>query len=139
MVRWVDERKALAERLKPFAELDDPVEELEGYVRTWLDYLPDLSPVAGFLAHARDDPEARVAWNDRMSALEGLYRGPLSKLHRRAALRRGLPVNAAVDAIRAAASFHGWEHLVLDRGWSQLRAVDTLWNAARGAVLARSR
>ncbi len=135
MVRWVDEREKFFERVQPLTQRNSPLERLEGYVRIWLDYLPALHPVPGFLARAKADPEAHAAWTDRMAALEELYARPLRALHRQGALRRGLTAAAAVDAVRATASVHAWEHLVHDCGFSQRKAVDTLWAAAAGAVL----
>jgi AcrR family transcriptional regulator len=134
MVRWVDERERFAERVAPLAQLD-PRARLEGYLRAWLGYLPALHPVPGVLARAQDDPEARAAWTDRMAAFEALLRVPLRKLHRAGALRRGLTAETALDATRALASVHAWEHLVHERGWSQRRAEDAIWNGVDGAVL----
>ncbi len=138
MVRWVDEREHFFEQLQPLRELADPAEQLAGYVKHWLDYLPQLYPVPGFLARARSDRAARDAWADRMSVLEELYRVPLRKLHKQARLRRGLGVRAALDTVRATTSVHAWEYLVHERGWSQQRALDTLWRAASAAILRAS-
>lgn len=135
MVRWVDEREGFAERVAPLAHLSDPLEQLEGYLRAWLAYLPVLHPVPGVLARAQDDPEARAAWTDRMSALEALLRPALRKLQKAGALRAGLSAEAAVDAVRAVASVHAWEHLVHERGWSHRKAEDAIWNGAAGAIL----
>jgi hypothetical protein len=138
MVRWVDEREHFFDRLIPIQQLTSPLKRLEGYVTTWLDYLPCLYPVPGHLARARRDDAATAAWGDRMCALEVLYQEPIRQLHETKALHTHLGVNAAVDAIRATASVHAWEHLVHDRGWSQQRTVQTLWRAAQGAILKTS-
>lgn len=134
MVRWVDEREQFFEKVGTLAALGEPRAELEGCVRTWLDYLPRLHPVPGFLARAKDEPAARDAWQDRMAALEALYRKPMKVLESEGRLREGMSVEAGVQAVRAIASVHAWEQLVHGFGWSQRRAVDALWLAAAGAV-----
>ena len=137
MVQWVDERAHFAERLAPFSACSSAAVRLEGYVRTWLNYLPELHPVPGVLARAKEDEEARAAWADRMGALESLYLVPLSQLHRLGKLHRGLSARAGVQVVRSVASVHAWESLVHDHGWSQLRAVDALWAAVAGALFAQ--
>lgn len=136
MVRWVDEREHFAEQVAPLADCPEPLAQLEGYVRAWLDYLPRLHPVPGLLARAKGDPDARAAWADRMSALESLYLRPVRELKRDRALATGLTPTTAVQAIRAVASVEAWEMLVPERGWPQRHAVDTLWRAAAAAVVA---
>jgi len=132
LVRWRDERSDFFSRVAAVRE-DDALEVLGRYVRTWLDYLPELHPVPSYLARARQDSAAFAAWTDRMGALEDLYRRPLKTLHAEGRLRGS--VTSAVDAVRATASVFAWEHLVHDRGWSQRRAVATLWLASQGAIL----
>ncbi|MEO1695853.1 MAG: TetR/AcrR family transcriptional regulator [Planctomycetota bacterium] len=137
MVRWVDERSAFFEKLEPIRELEDPAERLRVYVCTWLDYLPALHPVPGYLARARSDVSAREAWNDRMEALESLYRRPLKELHVSGQLSDGLKPAAALDLVRTIASVHAWEFLVHERGWSQKRTTRTLWSSVEAAILRR--
>ncbi|MEM9188750.1 MAG: TetR/AcrR family transcriptional regulator [Myxococcota bacterium] len=135
LVRWTDERERFFDRLDPVRFPDDPRRTLEGYVRVWLDYLPTLHPVPGYLARAKHDPAARAAWADRMVALEKVYAEPIGALHRAGELRRGLGPKRARGAVRAIASVHAWEHLAVDQGWPQKRCVDTLWRGAEAAIL----
>ena len=137
LVRWVDERERVFEQFAALSDGNDPWNVLEAYVTLWLDYLPRLHPVPGFLARAKEDSAARNAWKDRMLELEALYRTPIKALRRAGALRKGLTTEQGVELVRAVASVHAWEQLVHDQGWSQNRAVQSLWLAVRGA-LARS-
>ena len=135
MVRWVDGREAFFERLVPVRELEDPAAQLRGYVCAWLDYLPALYPVPGYLARARSDAGAQAAWNDRMRALESLYREPIAALHQQGRLRGAIKPRTALDLVRAIASVHAWEFLVHESGWAQKRATAMLWSSVEGAVL----
>lgn len=134
IVRFIDEREGIADRLSATSQLE-PREALLESIRIWLDYLPSLHPAPGFLARAKHDPAARTAWLDRMRELEALYRAPLRHLHRKRQLRPGLSTEDAVATTRALASVHAWEHLVHDSGWDQKDAVDMLVRAVEGAVL----
>ncbi len=136
LVRWRDERSNFFDRVERVRERKDPLAALEGCVRAWLDYLPELDPVPLYLARARHDPPAFAAWSDRMRALEGLYREPLDRLH--AESRLCLRPDRAVAAVRATASLSAWEHLVKDCGWAQRTAVETIWRATCGAILANA-
>lgn len=135
VVRWIDEREAIAERFQAASAAGSPRAVLEAYVRTWLDYLPRLHPVASFLARFHGDPEARAAWNDRMAELEKVYRPPLRALHRAGELRDGLSVEQALALVRAIVSVQTWHFLVHESGWKQDAAVHSIVLAVRGAVL----
>lgn len=133
LVRWIDAEERIFETFEERNDPSDPWLTLENYITTWLDYLPKLHPVPGFLARARDDA-ARSAWDDRMLELERLYREPIRALRRQGALRGALTTKDAVALVRSIASVHAWEFLVHDRGWPQRKAVRTLCEAARGAI-----
>ncbi len=133
LVRWRDERSDFFDRIERVRSRDDALHALEGCVRVWLDYLPELDPVPLYLARARHDPPAFAAWSDRMRALESLYREPIDRLHVQG--RLGSRPDRAVAAVRAIASVSAWEHLVKDCGWSQRATVDTIWRATCGAIL----
>ncbi len=135
LVRWIDDREDVFGKLSSAAADKPPVEALRAYVLVWLGYLRRLHPVPGYLARARHDPPARAAWDDRMVAMETLYKGPVTALHREGGLRDGLSVRRAIDLIRAIASVHALEHLVDDQGWSVKAASEALWRAVEAAVL----
>lgn len=134
LVRWIDDRERIFERFEAVPPKDDPWDLLEAYVQIWLDYLPKLHPAPGFLARAKSDAAARVAWDDRMDELEALYRTPIKALRRANRLRPGLTTEQAVTLVRALASVHAWEQLVHDSAWPQKRATRSIWLAVRGAL-----
>ncbi|MGH1347059.1 MAG: TetR/AcrR family transcriptional regulator [Nannocystales bacterium] len=133
LVRWRDEASNFFSRIDRASNNLEPLSALEGCLRTWLNYLPELDPVPLYLARARDDPPAYAAWSDRMRALEALYREPIVRLDAEGSLL--LSPDRAVAAVRAVAGLSAWQHLVKDCGWGQRAAVDTIWRATCGAIL----
>jgi AcrR family transcriptional regulator len=135
LVRWIDERERIAAQFEVAAKLPSPVEVLEADIRVWLEYLPRLHPVPSFLARFDADPEARAAWNDRMTELEKIYRRPLRALQRAGKLREGLSLEHAVALVRGLASVHAWHYLVHECNWKEEAAVKSILCAVRGALL----
>lgn len=135
LVRWIDDREQVRARFIEASKLATPLLILEADIRSWLDYLPRLHPVAIFMASHRGDPEAQAAWNDRMSELEKVFRAPLSALHRSGRLRAGVSVEKGVALVRAVASIHTWHYLVQECGYEQRDAVENILSAVRGALL----
>jgi AcrR family transcriptional regulator len=135
LVRWIDERERIAAQFEVAARQPAPLAVLEAQIQVWLHYLPRLHPVPSFLARFDADPEARSAWNDRMTELEKIYRRPLRALQRAGELREGLSLEHSVDLVRGLASVHAWHYLVHESSWKQEAAVHAILSAVRGALL----
>jgi hypothetical protein len=73
MTRRKDELSGFDDRVWAALALP-PVQGLERLVRAWLDYLPEIQPVANALEAARvTDPAGAAAWQERMTDLRGAF------------------------------------------------------------------
>lgn len=121
MVNHHDERSPQLARLLEVATARDPsVETLLSVVEAWLDYLPDVFPVAALLdAAAMTDPDARSAIESRM--VGRLLNGLTARLKGMAAagvLPKGRDPVRTAEAIWELIHLPAWRLLVIDRGWS---------------------
>ncbi|MCB9686418.1 MAG: TetR/AcrR family transcriptional regulator [Alphaproteobacteria bacterium] len=122
MVRYRDTRSPHAKRLGDLARGSGADgETLSAYVDAWLDYLPEVYPVAIQLECASlTDADADAAWRDRMF-VGGLRLGLDLVLERIAAqgrLRSGLSAKTAADLCATWLLPSAWRYLVVDLGWT---------------------
>lgn len=114
-------RDATAEIAKPFvaaARRDLLPGALRGFVTGWFGYVPHIQPVVQLLsAAAKIDPEARIAWEDRMSNVRNLTRVLTGRMAAAGMLREPWTEAAAADWIWHRTHIDGWSHLVDERGW----------------------
>ena len=67
---YVDEVRALSDRLRRYQAAGSALERLELYVEFWANYIPEIYGVAkALLADREADGAAATAWNDRMAAV----------------------------------------------------------------------
>ena len=124
-------RRALATRDLP------PDAALEALLGAWLDYLPELLPVARALeaAHMAGD-EGGAAWQDRIEELREALRFAVGRVSKAGGLTSAWTVDAATDWIWARVQPTAWAHLVTERGWSpeefKQRTVESLLGEDRG-------
>jgi AcrR family transcriptional regulator len=118
--RYLDETLGLEERLRPAREAVNGVQRLDAYVEFWANYIPEIYGLANALLTVRDtDQAAAAAWADRMQAL---YQGCMTTIQ--CLVRDGLlasewTVQEAADFMWALISIRNWEHLTIERGWTQ--------------------
>ncbi|HEV7371545.1 TetR/AcrR family transcriptional regulator [Arenibaculum sp.] len=107
------------------AALKDPVPGALGtYVEAWFAHIPRIQPVAQMLSAASlTDPEARVAWEDRMALLRRLTTALAGRLAAAGLLAPGWTAERAADWIWHRTHLDGWCHLVADRGWDPADAA----------------
>jgi AcrR family transcriptional regulator len=104
--------------IKRAAEADPVPEALRHFVQGWFDHIPRIQPVAGLLGAASQiDPEAKVAWDDRMTLLRRLSRSLATRLFEGGMLKPEWTVEQAADWIWHRTHLDGWRHLVSERGW----------------------
>ena len=114
MARDRDRRSGFADRVAAARELP-PAEALEQLLREWLAYVPEILPVARALEAAAITGEAGGdAWRDRMADLHAVFREAVARVP----LATGWTVDTATDWAWARCQPGGYEHLVLERGWS---------------------
>jgi AcrR family transcriptional regulator len=91
---------------------------LAAFVKAWFEHIPRIQPAAHLLSAASQiDPEARVAWEDRMGLLRRLILTLTKRLARAGALKPEWTVRNAADWIWHRTHLDGWRHLVGERGW----------------------
>jgi AcrR family transcriptional regulator len=118
MARHHDARSGFRERVAATRELPS-AEGLEGLLRAWLGYVPEILPVARALEAAEIAGEdGGVAWRDRMDSLREVFRGAVAKIADDGRLAEGWTVETAADWVWARSHLETWQHLVGERGWS---------------------
>lgn len=117
-VQYRDRQSPTAD-IKRAAE-DDPVPEaLRNFVHAWFAHIPRIQPVAHLLSAAsQTDPDARLAFADRMNLLRGLIGSLVARLDAAGLLRPGWTQSQAVDWIWHQTHLDGWWHLVGQRSWN---------------------
>src|SRR5688572_15491428 len=74
ITRWHDARTGLIERMTRAAELP-PLDALEAMMRAWLEYIPEVLPVARQLHTAAvTGADGGEAWDQRMDELRRAFR-----------------------------------------------------------------
>jgi AcrR family transcriptional regulator len=118
MARHRDEASGFRRRALATRDLA-PDAALEALLGAWLDYLPELLPVARALeaAHVAGD-EGGAAWQDRMEELHEALRFAVERISGAGGLASPWTVDAATDWIWARVQPSTWAHLVTERGWS---------------------
>ena len=118
MARHHDVESGFAGRVARCGGLE-AVEGLEGLLRAWLRYVPEILPVARALEAAEiTGEEGGAAWRDRMGSLRGVFRDAIERVEREGRLAEGWTVEAAADWVWARGHLEGWQHLVEECGWS---------------------
>lgn len=118
MARHHDAASGFGERVAACRELP-PVEGIEALLRAWLGYIPEILPVARALEAAEiTGEEGGAAWRDRMGSLREVFRAAAERVEREGRLAEGWTVETAADWVWARSHLEGWQHLVVERGWS---------------------
>jgi AcrR family transcriptional regulator len=118
MARHHDVTSGFAERVSTSRELP-PAEGLEELLRAWLDYVPEILPVARALEAAEMlGEEGGSAWRDRMGSLWEVFRDAVGRVEKDGRLAEGWTMRTAADWVWARGHLEGWQHLVVERGWS---------------------
>lgn len=108
-------------------------------VAAWLDYLPEVYPVASLLdAAGLSDPEARAAIDDRLiGELLGGFKRRMAAMAKKGKLPAGTDPDRLAEEIWELTHVRAWRALVVDCGWTpeefkanRLRVVRVLLNAA---------
>ena len=118
--RFLDERLELPRRIQQACEAGNGVLGIEAYVAFWAAYIPEIYGLAKALLVAREtDEAAAAAWADRMQALYEGCKYVVQTLVSQDTLDTAWTVESAADFFWAALSVPTWEHLTIERGWSQ--------------------
>ena len=124
MARHHDNRSGFARALSAARELD-AVPALEALLRAWLDYLPEILPVARALEAALiTGEEGGAAWRDRMGELREIIERAVGRVDAAGSLAPGWDAATATDWIWARVQPASWSHLVEERGWAPSAFVE---------------
>jgi len=95
----------------------------------------------GRVLHAarREEPAAAAAWNNRMAARRANYKKVAEWLARDGDLLESWSVPEAADLLWALTSFHMFEYLVVEAGWSTRRYAKDIRIVLERALLKPAR
>ena len=135
MARDHDRRSGFAARVAAARELP-PAEAFERLLREWLAYLPEILPVARALEAAALTGEAGGdAWRNRTDDLHDQIRAAIERVE----LAPGGTVRTAADWAWARVQPGGFDHLVVERGWSADEYADRVARSVLAELVAADR
>ena len=139
MVRRVDERLKIKERMFAAFEIEDPEGRLDKVISVWLDFVQDIYPVANDLIRLREtDADAANAWEDRMADLRSWLTVLVRSLKSDGALAPEWTGREATEYLWAAFSVQIWGLLVHDCQWRPNRSVAVLRSSIKKVLLAQA-
>jgi AcrR family transcriptional regulator len=119
-VRYLDERLDLPRRIQQVREAPNGMLGIDACVAFWAAYIPEIYGLAKALLVALEtDDAAAAAWADRMQALYEGCKYVVQIVANQGMLEPPWTIEAAADFFWASLSIPTWEHLTIERGWSQ--------------------
>jgi AcrR family transcriptional regulator len=107
------------ETIRQAAEEDPVPAALANFVRSWFAHIPRIEPLAHLLSAAsQTDPEAKLAWEDRMALLRRHSLTLAKRLAKSRLLKPEWTTTQAADWIWHRTHLDGWRHLVGERDWT---------------------
>ena len=117
-------------------EARDAIEALEIAVEVVTSIERDIHNGARVFDAARTaDPAFEAAWQDRMRLRRGFSRAAVRRLEADGRLADGWTEEEASDYVWATLSTWTYQALVVERGWSEERYVETLKRVLRGVLV----
>ncbi len=117
---YLDEQLGLRDRVQKALGANSGILLIDAYVEFWTNYLPEIYGLAkAFLTARETDDAAAAAWADRMHALYQGCRYVVRNVAREGMLAPPWTIEAAADFFWATLALETWEHLTIERGWSQ--------------------
>lgn len=137
MARHHDVRSGFVERVAGTRSLP-PEQGIEALLREWLDYIPEILPVARALeAAVVTGDEGGRAWRDRMDDLWEAFRIAVERVDLEGRLAEGWTVETATDWVWSRGHLTVWQHLVGERGWAPKDYKEKAIHSILDEVLAR--
>lgn len=134
--RHIDAVKDVEARLAPSRGATTGEQRLTEFIRFWCNYLPEIAGVSrAFITMMDADDAARAAWQDRMQALHEGCHAAISDLQRDGALQGQWTITSGADWLAAQLSYHNWDFLVRNKGWSQSDYIQCLTRTAQQALV----
>lgn len=134
--QYLDRITNTDERLAASRSATSGTERLNAFIEAWGSHIPEIYGVAKALWAMQDsDKEAKAAWENRMQALREGYEATVNALERDGQLLPELSTEEATDILSMLLSVRSWEHLTVERGWSQEAYVDAMKRLSRQALV----
>ncbi|WP_297735033.1 TetR/AcrR family transcriptional regulator [uncultured Maricaulis sp.] len=135
VTRFIDARSEIDARLAASRQASCGLERLDAFIEAWGNYIPVVHPVCrALLEMAPGDEAARLAWDDRMTALREGCEAAVNALASDNELSAQHPASAATDLLWTLLSIRNWEQLVEGCGWAQVAYVAEMKRLARLAI-----
>lgn len=128
LVRYVDEKRGLAEELMKIANAPTALEAVREAVALQARSNPGVWAIARALdAVRRTDEAAEKGWQDRLKARLEACRQIAERLRREGKLRQEWTVGTAADVLWNVTSLRTWEDLVLQRRWTAAQYEERIY------------
>ncbi len=136
LVKRADERFEIKEAFDAALAIDDPKDRLIATLDAWLVFVPKIYPVAKDLIRLQDtDPEASIAWNDRMSDLRRWLLTLTKSLRRDGALKTSWTPEKAGQFFWTQSSVQAWGLLRYECCWSEKEIASRLKDSLVSTLL----
>ena len=136
-VQYRDSQSPAVSAIRQAVEANPSPAALASFVRAWFEHIPRIQPVAQLLSAAsQTDPEAKIAWEDRMTVLRRHSLVLAKRLAADGLLKPEWTVERAADWIWHRTHLDGWRHLVGERGWDAAEYARRVTASLRRDLLA---
>ena len=116
--RYIDEQLGVEARLEASRRADSGPKRLAAYVAFWGSHMPQIYGTARALLAARDDDDAKAAWDDRMQAHRHGCDAIITMLQRERTLHASWTHQQACEILWTLLSFRNWEMFTVGCGWT---------------------
>jgi AcrR family transcriptional regulator len=128
---YIDKMKDVDARLAASRSAKNGRDRLNAFIEAWGNYIPEIHGLARELMAMSDrDEAAKLAWNERMTALRQGCHAAVMALRRDGCLSPEHTVETATDILCALVSVRNWEYFTIDRNWSQQTYVTKMKTVA---------
>ncbi|MBO6947141.1 MAG: TetR/AcrR family transcriptional regulator [Rhodospirillales bacterium] len=132
VTQYIDRIKDVDGRLEKSRNASSGGERLDAFIEAWGDYIPEIAGVARALLDMRvGDPDAGMAWDDRMRAVRHGCDAAVKALKKDGDLSNDHTQAQATDVLWMLLSFENWERLRFGCGWPQKKYVTEMKAMAR--------
>lgn len=137
LVRQIDEKLELADRLAHVRAADTGSELLRRAMRLNTEFWTQVAPVAAVLSRSEGEDDALyAAWRDRMRYRREAFGGMAAELADRGHLAPGWTAEDVADLLYATTHFDSWSELTKELDWGDDRYVEAMSRFLGDAILA---
>ncbi|WP_183416809.1 TetR/AcrR family transcriptional regulator [Limibacillus halophilus] len=136
---YIDKMKDVDARLAASRSAKNGRDRLNAFIEAWGNYIPEIHGLARELMAMSDrDEAAKLAWNERMTALRQGCHAAVMALRRDGCLSPEHTVETATDILCALVSVRNWEYFTIDRNWSQRTYVTKMKTVAKQLLVGQA-